>query len=77
MSFYFCKQDLVLRELLTSHKDWIVDYHEHDSLLEKRPEEDLTEEERKAAWDEYEREKQGLFHHNYPQPAQQQMFMSK
>ena len=37
-----------------------MQYHEHDSLLEKRPDEDLTEEERKAAWEEYEKEKAGL-----------------
>lgn len=51
----------MLAELLTQQKDWIVSYHEHDSLLERRPEEDLSEEERKAAWEDYEREKKGLF----------------
>ena len=45
---------------MTTHKEWIVTYHEHDSLLENRPEEDLNEEERERAWEEYEREKQGL-----------------
>lgn len=53
-------QDVLLAELMTSHKEWIVTYHEHDSLLENRPEEDLNEEERERAWEEYEREKQGL-----------------
>ena len=53
---------MILAELLSTQKDWIVGYHEHDSLLEKRPEENLSEEERKAAWEEYEREKQGLFY---------------
>jgi len=50
----------MLAELLTSLKDWIIQYHEHDSLLENKLEEELTEEERKAAWEEYEQEKKGL-----------------
>jgi len=40
---------------------WIINYHEHDSLLENRPEENLSEDERKAAWEEYEREKLGFY----------------
>lgn len=54
-------QDVVLAELMSTQRDWIVDYHEHDSLLENRPEENLSEEEIKAAWEDYEREKQGIF----------------
>jgi len=50
----------MLAELLTTLKDWIVQYHEHDSLLENKLEEELSEEERKAAWEEYEQEKKGL-----------------
>jgi len=50
----------MLAELLTTLKEWIVQYHEHDSLLENKLEEELTEEERKAAWEEYEQEKKGL-----------------
>ncbi|KAM4696901.1 transcriptional regulator ATRX [Rhinophrynus dorsalis] len=53
-------KDTVLAELLQSMKEHIVTYHEHDSLLDHKEEEALTEEERKAAWDEYEAEKKGL-----------------
>ena len=65
MYIIYCTQDLILAELLLNQKDWVVGYHDHDSLLEKRPDEDLSEDERKAAWDEYEREKQGYFLYNY------------
>ncbi len=44
---------------------WIVKYHVHDSLLQNRPEEELTEAERKEAWDQWELEKQGIL--NAPQ----------
>jgi len=47
----------MLADLLQEHSGLIVKYHEHDSLLENRMEEQLTEEERKDAWEEYEREK--------------------
>ena len=50
----------MLADLLQNQEDWIVTYHQHDSLLENKPEDDLTEEERKAAWEEYEAEKKGL-----------------
>uniref|UniRef100_A0AAR2K9B5 DNA helicase n=1 Tax=Pygocentrus nattereri TaxID=42514 RepID=A0AAR2K9B5_PYGNA len=50
-------KDPVLAELLHSFKDQIVGYHEHDSLLDHKEEEALSEEERKAAWAEYEAEK--------------------
>lgn len=52
-------RDRLLAELLIRHKDWIVTYHEHDSLLQSETETDLTEEERQAAWAEYENEKEG------------------
>lgn len=35
----------------------IYKYHEHDSLLENKEEETLSEEERKAAWEDFENEK--------------------
>ncbi|XP_054551639.1 transcriptional regulator ATRX isoform X2 [Talpa occidentalis] len=53
-------KDTILAELLQIHKEHIVGYHEHDSLLDHKEEEELTEEERKAAWAEYEAEKRGL-----------------
>lgn len=52
-------KDRLLAELLIKHKEWIVTYHEHDSLLQNETETDLTEEERQAAWAEYENEKEG------------------
>jgi transcriptional regulator ATRX len=50
-------EDDLLKELLSTHKQWISKYHEHDSLLENKIDEGLTEEERAAAWAEYERDK--------------------
>lgn len=47
--------DLLLANMIEENGEWIVSYHEHDSLLENRPEEELSEEERKAAWVEYDR----------------------
>ncbi|XP_060067660.1 transcriptional regulator ATRX-like [Ylistrum balloti] len=53
-------KDHMLAEMLQSHKDWICAYHKHDSLLENQIDEELTEEERKAAWKEFEDEKKGI-----------------
>ena len=53
-------KDRLLAELTIQRKDWIVTYHEHDSLLENKSEEELTEAERKAAWDDFENEKRGV-----------------
>uniref|UniRef100_A0A7N6BQH2 DNA helicase n=1 Tax=Anabas testudineus TaxID=64144 RepID=A0A7N6BQH2_ANATE len=50
-------KDPVLAEILHNNKDQIVCYHEHDSLLDHKEEEALSEEDRKAAWAEYEAEK--------------------
>lgn len=60
VSFVFALQDRLLAELLTNQKNLIVTYHEHDSLLENKVDQVLSEEERKAAWEEYENEKKGL-----------------
>ncbi|XP_017291035.1 transcriptional regulator ATRX [Kryptolebias marmoratus] len=49
-------KDSVLAQLLQTCKDQIVSYHEHESLLDHKQEEELSEAERKAAWAEYEAE---------------------
>lgn len=53
-------KDPFLAEMLQNNKDQIVCYHEHDSLLDHKEEEALSEEDRKAAWAEYEAEKKGM-----------------
>ncbi|XP_061595930.1 transcriptional regulator ATRX-like isoform X2 [Cololabis saira] len=49
-------KDGILAQLLDICKDQIVSYHEHESLLDHKQEEELSEAERKAAWAEYEAE---------------------
>jgi len=53
-------KDRLLAELTIQRKNWIVTYHEHDSLLENKSDEELNESERKAAWDDFENEKRGI-----------------
>ncbi|XP_011860060.1 PREDICTED: transcriptional regulator ATRX [Vollenhovia emeryi] len=52
-------KDRLLAEIFLKFKDFVENYHEHDSLLENKAEEELDEEERKQAWLEYEEEKKG------------------
>lgn len=59
-TFFCILKDRLLAELLIKHKEIITAYHEHDSLLVNQEQEELTEDERSAAWVEYEAEKQGL-----------------
>ncbi|XP_053608900.1 transcriptional regulator ATRX homolog isoform X2 [Plodia interpunctella] len=56
-------RDRLFAEMLREHEPQIYKYHEHDSLLENKEEETLSEEERKAAWEDFENEK------NRPPPA--------
>ncbi|KAB0803202.1 hypothetical protein PPYR_00172 [Photinus pyralis] len=53
-------KDKLLGELLQMESDRIYKYHEHQSLLENIEVEELNEAERKAAWEEFEREKLDL-----------------
>ncbi|XP_052903383.1 transcriptional regulator ATRX homolog isoform X2 [Anopheles moucheti] len=50
-------KDRLFAELLKRFDPLIYKYHEHDSLLENKEEETLNEEECKAAWEEFEQEK--------------------
>ncbi|XP_026730556.1 transcriptional regulator ATRX homolog isoform X3 [Trichoplusia ni] len=50
-------RDRLFAEMLKEHEAQIYKYHEHDSLLENKEEETLSEEERKAAWEDFENEK--------------------
>ena len=50
-------KDRLFAEMLKKYEDYIYKYHEHDSLLENKEEETLNEDERKAAWEEFEAEK--------------------
>ncbi|KAE8739325.1 hypothetical protein FOCC_FOCC015174 [Frankliniella occidentalis] len=52
-------KDRLFAEILKQHAALIVKYHEHDSLLENKEEEELSEKERKKAWEDYEKEKKG------------------
>ncbi|CRK94153.1 CLUMA_CG007672, isoform A [Clunio marinus] len=54
--------DEVLKFLLHNHQMRAFRYHEHDTLLENKPDQDLNEDEIKEAWQAYENELRG------PQP---------
>ena len=53
-------KDELLAELLISRKQILYKYHEHDSLLQHQEDQNLSEEDKKAAWEEYEKEKRGV-----------------
>lgn len=50
-------KDKMLAELILRHPKLIVDVHEHQQLLQNL-EDDLSQEDRRIAWDEYQREKE-------------------
>ncbi|XP_050509138.1 transcriptional regulator ATRX homolog isoform X2 [Diabrotica virgifera virgifera] len=50
-------KDVLLGEMLQKYENIIFKYHLHQSLLENKEAEGLNEEERKAAWEEFENEK--------------------
>lgn len=60
-----------MAELLLKHKDIVIDMLEHDSLLQNNEAEELDENDRNAAWEDYQREKEGL---NQPQPNTNDLF---
>ncbi|XP_034191688.2 uncharacterized protein LOC117609444 isoform X3 [Osmia lignaria lignaria] len=62
-------KDRLLREIFLKYKKCVENYHEHDSLLENKAEEELNEEERKQAWLEYEEEKTGKLMPGLPTTA--------
>lgn len=62
-------KDRLFAEMLKKYEDIIIQYHEHDTLLENKEEETLGEEERKQAWEEFEMEKTRP---QYPPPFYQQ-----
>ena len=70
-------QDKLLAELVLKHKDNIWKIHDHDSLLENQVDEHLTEEERKAAWDEFENEKKGIINMTNSVNLNQNLVMSQ
>ena len=68
-------EDRLLAELVDKHKDLIWKINNHDSLLENQIDENLTEEERKSAWEEYEQEKKGRINTNVGLENSQQFGM--
>ncbi len=59
-------KDRLLADLLMSHREWIRSYEEFDSLLENKPDEGLSNDEKELAWEEYriESERQRQSHIN-------------
>ncbi|KAM7351107.1 uncharacterized protein ACRADG_004087 isoform 2-T2 [Cochliomyia hominivorax] len=51
-------QDSILARLLRTYPELVYKYHEHDSLLENKVEQELSEQEKNEAWTAYERDLQ-------------------
>lgn len=49
-----------MAELILKHKDLVIDILEHDSLLQNNEAEELDENDRNAAWEDYQKEKDGM-----------------
>merc|ERR1712130_485674 len=65
-------EDRMLAELVDKHKEIVWSFTNHDSLLENQVDQNLTEEERKAAWEEFENEKKGFMRSNITMGDSQQ-----
>lgn len=49
-----------MADLLLTNKNLVINLLEHDSLLQNNEAEELDENDRQAAWEDYEKEKEGL-----------------
>lgn len=58
-----------MAELILKHKDLVIDILEHDTLLQNNEAEELDEDDRNAAWDDYLKEKEGLRRTQTAQPG--------
>merc|ERR1712130_519971 len=65
-------EDRMLAELVDKHREIVWSFTNHDSLLENQVDQNLTEEERKAAWEEFENEKKGFMRSNITMGDSQQ-----
>ncbi|XP_022173099.1 transcriptional regulator ATRX homolog isoform X2 [Myzus persicae] len=66
-------KDRLMAELILKHKDIVMDILEHDSLLQNNEAEELDENDRNAAWEDYEKERDGIRTNN-PNPSSFQNF---
>lgn len=49
-------KDAILMKIIETHPKCVFKYHEHQSLLEDRPDEGLNADDMKSAWEEYYKE---------------------